>query len=84
MKKIIPIITFAMLLFSCKEDTKIKVKEATQAVSKDMKLALDSARVKAAKVIDTAKVKEKTKILIGKGAEKIEESAKKLKESIRK
>ena len=48
-----------------------------------MKVALDSAKVKASKVIDTAKVKKNAKVVIGKGAEKLEEGAKKLKEAVR-
>lgn len=74
-----------MIVFaSCKDETNNKVKEATKAVSADMKVVLDSAKVKASKIIDTAKVKEKVKVIIGKGAEKLEESAKKLKESVKK
>lgn len=84
MKQIILTIAFAILLISCKEETKTKVKEATKAVSADMKVVLDSAKVKASKVIDTAKVKAKAKVIIGKGAEKLEEGAKKLKESVNK
>jgi hypothetical protein len=84
LKKLILTVAFAMALLSCKEETKTKVQEATKAVSADMKIALDSAKVKASKVIDTAKVKAKAKVIIGKGAEKLEESAKKLKESVNK
>ncbi len=75
---------FLVVFTSCKDETNEKVKEATKAVSADMKVALDSAKVKAAKVIDTAKVKSKLKNAIGKGAEKLEEGAKKLKESVKK
>jgi hypothetical protein len=84
MKKLILTVAFAIALVSCKEETKTKVQEATKAVSADMKVALDSAKVKASKVIDTAKVKAKAKVIIGKGAEKLEEGAKKLKESVNK
>jgi hypothetical protein len=84
MKKIILTLAFATLLISCKKDTKTKVQEATKAVSADMKVALDSAKVKAAKVFDTAKVKKNAKVIIGKGAEKLEEGAKKLKEAVNK
>lgn len=81
MKKTILTFAFIMVLISCKEETKTKVQEATKAVSADMKVALDSAKVKAAKVIDTAKVKKQAKELLAKGAEKIEAGAKKVKES---
>ncbi len=81
MKKIILTLALVMVLISCKEETKAKVQEATKAVSVDMKVALDSAKVKASKVIDTAKVKKQAKALLAKGAEKIEAGAKKVKES---
>ncbi len=84
MKKVILLSAFILVFASCKDETKEKVKEATKAVATDMKVVLDSAKVKAAKIIDTAKVKEKAKVIIGKGAEKLEEGAKKLKESVKK
>lgn len=84
MKKILFGIAIATLLFSCKEETNEKVKAATKAVSSDLKQSLDSVKAKAIKVIDTAKVKQKVKGAIGKGAEKIEAGAKKLKESVNK
>jgi PBP1b-binding outer membrane lipoprotein LpoB len=84
MKKIIFSLTLATLLISCKEETREKVKEASKAVTSDMKIALDSAKVKAAKVIDTAKMKDKVKSAIEKGAEKVEQGAKKLKEAVKK
>ena len=49
-----------------------------------MKVVLDSAKAKAAKVIDTAKVKSKLKSAVEIGAEKVEKGAKKLKESVKK
>ena len=72
MKKVILLSAFILVFASCKDETKEKVKEATKAVATDMKVVLDSAKVKAAKIIDTAKVKEKAKVIIGKGAEKLE------------
>jgi PBP1b-binding outer membrane lipoprotein LpoB len=84
MKKIIFSLTLATLLISCKEETREKVKEASKAVTSDMKIALDSAKVKASKVIDTAKRKDKVKSAIEKGAEKVEQGAKKLKEAVKK
>ena len=84
MKKIILTLAIATFLISCKNETKEKVIEASKAVSTDMKVVLDSAKVKAAKVIDTAKVKSKLKSAIEIGAEKVEKGAKKLKESVKK
>jgi hypothetical protein len=84
MKKIFLSLAIATLLFSCKEETKEKVKEATKAVGADLKQAADSAKVKAKKAIDSSKIKAKAKIIIGKGAEKIEEGAKKVKEATKK
>ena len=81
MKKIILSLAFASLLISCKEETKEKVKEATKAVGADLKQAADSAKVKANKILDSTKIKEKAKVIIAKGAEKIEQGAKKVKES---
>jgi PBP1b-binding outer membrane lipoprotein LpoB len=78
MKKIILSLAIATLLFSCKEETKEKVKDATNAVGADVKQSLDSVTEKAEKVIDSSKIKAKG--LIVKGAEKVEEGAKKVKE----
>ena len=84
MKKIILTLAIASLLISCKNETKEKVIEASKAVSSDMKVVLDSAKAKASKVIDTAKVKSKLKSAVEIGAEKVEKGAKKLKESVKK
>ena len=84
MKKIILTLAISTLLISCKNETKEKVIEASKAVSSDMKVVLDSAKAKAAKVIDTAKVKSKLKSAVEIGAEKVEKGAKKLKESVKK
>ena len=84
MKKIFLVIALATMLFSCKEETKEKVKEASVAVGADLKQAADSAKVKAKKAIDSSKVGEKAKHIIVKGAEKVEEGAKKVKESVEK
>ena len=49
MKKIFLGIAIASTLLSCKEETKEKVKEASEAVGTDLKQAADSAKVKAKK-----------------------------------
>lgn len=72
------------VLFSCQKETRDKVKDAGKAVGTEMKQGMDSVKKKAAKVIDTAKVKEKTKTIIAKGAESVENGAKKIKESTQK
>jgi hypothetical protein len=84
MNKITLSLAITFLFISCKEETNEKVKEASKAVSSDLKQAADSAKVKAFKVIDTAKVKAKAKNILAKGAEKVELGAKKLKESVKK
>jgi len=80
MKKIILSLAVATLLFSCKEETNEKVKDATKAVTSDVKQSIDSVTDKAEKAIDSSKIKQKAKSLIIKGAEKVEEGAKKVKE----
>ena len=80
MKKIILSLAVVTLLFSCKEETNEKVKDATKAVTSDVKQSLDSVTEKAEKAIDSSKIKQKAKSLIIKGAEKVEEGAKKVKE----
>ncbi len=84
MKKILFITAFATLLISCKQETNEKVKEATKAVSADLKQAADSAKVKAKKVLDSSKVGEKAKVLIAKGAAEVEKGAKKVQEAAKK
>ena len=80
MKKIILLLAVTTTLFSCKEETNEKVKDATKAVTSDVKQSLDSVTEKAKKAIDSSKIKQKAKSLIIKGAEKVEEGAKKVKE----
>lgn len=81
MKKILfTIITFT-LLFSCKEETREKVKEAGKAVGSEVKVAAQKTKEKVGKYIDTAKVKEKANKIISKSAEVVEKGAKKVKES---
>lgn len=84
MKRLILSVMLTTLLFSCKEETTEKVKEATKAVSADLKQTADSVKVKAKKVLDSSKVKEKAKVILAKGAEKIENGARKIKESSQK
>lgn len=83
MKKIFLGIALATSMLSCQEETKEKVKEASEAVGTDLKQAADSAKVKAKKAIDSSKVGEKAKNIIAIGAEKMEEGAKKVKESVK-
>ena len=82
MRKIFLGIALATMLLSCQEETKQKVKEASEAVGADLKQVADSAKVKAKKAIDSSKVGEKAKSIIAIGAEKVEEGAKKIKESV--
>lgn len=84
MKNLTLSIAIALLFISCKEETREKVNEATKAVTTDVKAASKIAKEKALKVIDSTKLKEKAKVLIAKGAEKIEKGAKKVKESAEK
>ena len=81
MKKIILSLAFVALLISCKEETRAKVKEASVAVGSEVKTAAKKTKEKVAKVIDTAKLKQKVNKAIAKSAEVIEEGAKKVKES---
>ncbi len=83
MKKVLLFVIFAGFI-SCKEETNQKVKEATKAVSSDLKGVAVSAKVKAMKVIDSAKVKEKVNNAIVKSAEVVEKGARKIKESAKK
>lgn len=83
MKKIFLGIALATTMLSCQEETKEKVKEASEAIGTDLKQAADSAKVKAKKAIDSSKVGEKAKNIIAIGAEKVEEGAKKVKESVK-
>lgn len=82
--KRITLLAALTLLLGCQKETQEKVKDAGIAVGTEMKQGIDSAKMKAAKVIDTAKVKEKTKTIIAKGAESIENGTKKIKESAQK
>ncbi|GGC76868.1 hypothetical protein GCM10011508_00350 [Flavobacterium lutivivi] len=84
MKKIILSLVITIQLLSCREETQEKVKEATKAVSTDVEAATKIAKEKALKVIDSSKLKEKAKVIIAKGADKIEKGAKKVKEATEK
>ena len=76
MKKIVLALALSTLLFSCKEETKEKLEDAKEAVSSEVKEGIDSAKAKAEKeLVDTVVVKS---------AEKLETTAKKLKESVKK
>jgi hypothetical protein len=84
MKKICTLLAIATIGIACKQETKEKVKVASEAVSTDVIESIDSAKLKAKEVIDSSKVKEKAKELVVKGAEKVEQGAKKIKESAKK
>jgi hypothetical protein len=84
MKKIFTILAIAAFGIACKQETKDKVKVASEAVSTDVIESIDSAKLEAKEVIDSSKVKEKAKELVVKGAEKVEQGAKKIKESAKK
>ena len=79
MRKIIALLSITTLRLACKEDTKEKIKEASSAVSTEVKESIDSVKTKAEGVIDSSKVGAKE--LLVKGAEKVEQEAKKIKES---
>ena len=79
MKKIYVLLAIATLGLACKEETQEKVKEASKAVSTDVKESIDSVKTKAEKEIDSSKISAKE--LLVKGAEKVEEGEKKIKES---
>ena len=84
MKKILfPVLVIATMI-SCKEETRSKVKDAGKAVGGEVKVAAQKTKAKLAKVTDTTKVKQKFKAVVAKGAEKVEQGAKKLKESANK
>ena len=80
MKKIVTILAVSFLLIACKEETRTKVKDAGKAVGAEVKVAAQKTKAKVAKVIDTAKVKQKVNKAIVKGAEAIEKGAKTVKE----
>ncbi|SEP76811.1 hypothetical protein [Flavobacterium urocaniciphilum] len=80
MKKIVGILTVSFLLIACQEETRAKVKDAGKAVGAEVKVAAQKTKAKVAKVIDTAKVKQKVNKAIVKGAEAIEKGAKTVKE----
>lgn len=84
MKKVFLGLALAVLIVSCKEETKEKVGAATDAVVTDIKENVDSAKVKVENAIDSSKVKEKTKEIIVKGAKKVGEAADKVKEAAEK
>lgn len=79
MRKIIALLAVITLGIACKEDTKEKIKEASSAVSTEVKESIDSVKTKAEGVIDSSKVGAKE--LLVKSAEKVEQEAKKIKES---
>lgn len=81
MKKILFPVLIAVTMISCQEETRAKVKDASKAVGAEVKVAAQKTKAKVAKVIDTTKVKQKFKAVVAKGAEKVEQGAKKLKES---
>jgi len=86
MKKIIVSLALASLFFACKEETKDKMEEATEAFSNDVKDVVDSAKIKAETKLDTMKAKANAEIdsVKLKSAAKMEAAAKKLNESVKK
>ncbi len=84
MKRVILSLVLISLLSACKEETREKVKEASKAVGTEVKENYKKAKIKASKVIDTTKVKENVKNAIKKGAEKVEEGARKVKDNVSK
>ena len=56
MKKIIVLLAFAAIGISCKEETKEKVAEATEAVTADVKESIDSTTIKAKKAPISLKI----------------------------
>lgn len=72
MRKIILSFALIALLASCKDETKEKLDAASDAVTEEVKETIDSAGIKAKAEMDTVKIKS---------AKKLEEAAKKLKES---
>ncbi|MFN8324460.1 MAG: hypothetical protein U0T80_01720 [Flavobacteriaceae bacterium] len=83
MKKIILSLALITLLISCKEETREKGEKASKSLlGTEVKENYKKAKIKASKVIDTTKVKENVKNVIKKGAEKIEEGAKKVKKTL--
>ena len=68
-------------MIACQEETRTKVKDASKAVGAEVKTAAQKTKAKVGKYIDTAKVKQKANKIIVKGAEAIENGAKKVKES---
>ena len=79
MRKIIALLAVTTIGMACKEETKEKLKEASAAVSTDVKESIDSVKTKAEGVIDSSKLGAKE--LLVKSAEKVEQEAKKIKES---
>jgi hypothetical protein len=79
MRKIIALLAVTTIGMACKEETQEKLKEASAAVSTDVKESIDSVKTKAENAIDSSKVGAKE--LLVKGAEKVEQEAKKIKES---
>lgn len=84
MKKIILSFALIAFLFSCKEETQQKVKEASKAVATDVKAGAKKVESKVVKVIDTAKVKKSVKKVVRYSAEKVEQGAKKIREKAEK
>ena len=69
MRKIIALLAVTTIGMACKEETQEKLKEASAAVSTDVKESIDSVKTKAENAIDSSKVGAKE--LLVKGAEKV-------------
>ncbi len=86
MKKIILSLAFTAVLISCQEKTREKLDEAGDAVVEDVTTTMDSAKIKAEARLDTLKDRANARIdsVKIKNAERLEEEAKKLRESVKK
>jgi hypothetical protein len=81
-KAILTVAMLAVVLVSCQDKTKEKLDEAKDAVSTEVEQKVDSITEKAEDAIDTTKAKAGE--ALEKGAKKMEEAGKELKESSKK
>jgi cell division protein ZapA (FtsZ GTPase activity inhibitor) len=75
-------IVAALTIISCKQETKDKVGEATDAIGTEMDQAVDTAAVKVDAAIDSTKSKISTKMK--EGAAKMDQKADQMKEEAKK
>lgn len=72
-------IVATLITVSCKKETKDEMKEATEAVGTEMNEALDTVTVKVDAAVDSTKVKVGE--TLEKGAKKMDEAGKKMKDA---